>query len=61
VKVLDEADRKRIVEIAVAIVEGQVAKGEVDADDFEALKRATRQAVRDARGAYYAALEYLSG
>lgn len=56
-----EDDLRKIRAIACRIVEGRVVKGEVDMDDPEALKRAVIEAGRDAKSAYAAALEYLSG
>lgn len=58
---LSEPDRRRIVEITVAIVSGMVAKGEVDPEDDDALRAATKRASEDARAAYLAALEYVRG
>jgi hypothetical protein len=58
---MDEQARKRIVEITVMLVEGMVAAGEVDPDDDEALRTATRRCAADARATYNAALEFISG
>ena len=54
-------ERKRVLAIATRIVTGQVAKGEVDDNDPEALRAATKEAVETAVVAYRAAEEYLCG
>lgn len=61
IRARDEHERERIAAIAIELVSGQVEKGEVDFQDDEALRRATRIAVRDAALAYRAAMEYLCG
>lgn len=55
------ADRERILSIATAMVADRVVKGEVNPDDEAALRKATKAAVADARLAYFAALEFVSG
>lgn len=56
-----EEDFKRIREITITLVAGQISKGELNPEDETALKKAVQQAARDARQAYYAALEFMSG
>lgn len=56
-----EEDRKKIVNIACRLMEGQVLAGKLNPDDPEALKKAAIQAGKDARQAYYAALEFICG
>lgn len=58
---LDEQGKRRVVEIAEQIVTSMVLRGEVDPDDDEALRAATREAVKTAKAAYIAALEFMSG
>ena len=62
-KLLRDLDKRkqRILEITEQIVTSQVARGEVDPEDDEALKKATYKAVRTAQAAYDAAMEYISG
>lgn len=54
-------DMKRIRAIACQIVEGMVIDGKLNPDDPEAIKKAVIQAGCDAKQAYAAALEYVSG
>lgn len=61
IKVRHDEERKRVLAIATRIVAGQVANGEVNPDDEEALKKATQEAVETAVEAYRAAEEYLCG
>ena len=56
-----ERRRERIIQITCQLVESMVLKGELDPDDDEALKKATRAAANTARAAYNAAEEYLCG
>ena len=56
-----EVRKKRIKEIAVQIVTSQVAKGEVDGDDVEAVQVAVKEAADTAVAAYDAAEEFLCG
>lgn len=58
---IDEIARKRIIEITIMLVDGMVERGELDPDDDVALRAASRKAAADARSAYYAALEFISG
>lgn len=58
---MDERDRKRIIELTMQIVAGQIEKGEVDPDDEKALREAAKKAAALARTVYFAALEYVSG
>lgn len=61
IRVRDEAERKRVVEIATSIVASRVARGEIDPEDDTELRGAMKEAVDDAVVAYRAAVEYLSG
>jgi TPP-dependent pyruvate/acetoin dehydrogenase alpha subunit len=61
IKMRSPHERERVLAIATRIVAGQVAKGEVDDNDPEALKKATREAVETAVVAFRAAEEYLCG
>jgi predicted exporter len=61
IRARDEYERQRIVAIAIELVLGQIEKGEFDPHDDEALRQATRLAVKDAAVAYRAAMEYLCG
>lgn len=61
IKMRSPNERERVLAIATRIVAGQVAKGEVDDNDPEALKAATKEAVETAVVAYRAAEEYLCG
>lgn len=56
-----QARAKRIGDIAIRLVEGQVAAGTLDANDEAAMEKATKRAVRDAAAVLNAAEEYLSG
>lgn len=58
---LDPHAKKRIVSIAEQLVAGQIKAGEVDPKDDKAFKAAVKRAVADARQAYFAAEEFLSG
>lgn len=58
---LDETGRKRVIQITETMVASMVAKGEVDPDDDEALKKAARKCAADAVAVYNAALEFISG
>jgi len=58
---MDERDRKRIIELTMQIVAGQIEKGEVDPADEKALRETTKKAAALARTAYFAALEYVGG
>lgn len=51
--------KKRIAEIATEIVSNQMARGEIEQSD-EAIQKAMPAAVKLAREAYDAAVEYLS-
>ena len=53
--------KERILEITCRMVESRVSKGEVNLDDPEDLKRAVKAAAKDAKAAYDAAVEYISG
>lgn len=57
---MDEAAKKRIIEITVQMVTDKIAKGEVE-DTDEALRKVTRECAAIARAAYNAAMEYLAG
>ncbi len=54
-------EKKRIVEIATALVAGRVAAGELKLKDNRAFKKAVQEAVADAVQAYRAAEEFLCG
>lgn len=54
-------DRERIKTLTIQMVESRVMKGEVDAEDPVALKKAVMEAGKMMRSAYNAALEYVSG
>ena len=54
-----EERRRRIKAIAVQIVTSQVAKGEVNADDDGELRAAMREAVKLAKEAYDAAVDFV--
>ena len=59
IRMRDDAEKKRVVEIATALVSSQVEKGELNPDDPVALKAAMSIAVEDAVVAYRAAINYL--
>jgi len=61
IRIADPAARKRVIEITCQMVESMVLKGEINPDNAEELKKATRQCARDAWEAYRAAEEFLSG
>jgi hypothetical protein len=54
-------DVEKIRNITARLVEGQVLKGTLNPEDDEALKKAVKQAGREALQAYNAALEFVSG
>jgi hypothetical protein len=56
----DATDRARIKAIAIQLVEGGVASGEIECTS-EAIKAAMPQAFADAKAAVSAANEYLCG
>lgn len=60
-RIADPEARKRAIEMTCQMVESLVAKGEVNPDNAEELKTATRQCARDAWEAYKAAEEFVSG
>lgn len=57
---LDEQAKQRILAITEEIVTNRVVKGEVDPDNDADLRQACRQAARDARALYLAALDFVS-
>ena len=61
IKMRSPNERERVLAIATRIVAGQVAKGEVDDNDPEALRAVSKEAVETAVAAYRAAEEYLCG
>jgi hypothetical protein len=56
-----EHRRKRVIDIAMQMVASKIKKGELDPNDDDALRKATKLAVSDAAAAYDAAEEYVSG
>ncbi|MBF3053034.1 hypothetical protein HKW90_01255 [Pseudomonas aeruginosa] len=52
--------KNRISQIAAEIVESRVARGEIDPGCHAAMDAACREAVRDAKQLYDAAVEFLS-
>jgi hypothetical protein len=56
----DQQDQERIKSLMCRLVEGQIARGEIECTD-EAIKAAMPQALADARATVNAVNEYLCG
>lgn len=54
-------DTERIRSLTAQLVTGRVASGSLNPEDTQALKAAVAECARDAKAAYDAALEFLSG
>ena len=61
IKMRNAEERERVLAIATRIVAGQVAKGEVDPNNEDALRAATQEAVKTAVEAYRAAVDFVFG
>jgi hypothetical protein len=59
-RIKDPEDRRRIQNLTVRLLSSMVEKGELNPENNEDLKKATKEMAEVARSSYYAALEYLS-
>lgn len=61
IRMRDDTEKKRVLSIATTLVLSRMEKGEVDPDDEEDVKKATREAIEVAVVTYRAAIEFIRG